>query len=183
MRDYHQRSAAQVAAARERQAARRVAASLGGSSPARAEVEALAAQAEGRLEADSIRALDGWPSTVASYQDEARDDLYRESLSGTRVPRVALPRFNDEGELLRWLRSENLPGRFPYSAGVFAFKRQGEDPARMFAGEGDAARTNRRFKLLAQGQPATRLSTAFDSVTLYGSSYVKSVREVSKICG
>ena len=84
------------------------------------------------------------------------------------MPRVALPRFTDDGELLRWLREENLPGEFPYTAGVFTFKREGEDPARMFAGEGDAFRTNRRFHLLADGQPATRLSTAFDSVTLYG---------------
>src|SRR6185437_11998445 len=84
------------------------------------------------------------------------------------IPRVALPKFTDHGELLRFLRKENLPGYFPYTAGVFPFKREGEDPARMFAGEGDAFRTNRRFKLLSAGQPATRLSTAFDSVTLYG---------------
>ena len=90
------------------------------------------------------------------------------SLAGTRVPRVALPRFTDHGELVRWLRAEHLPGHFPFTAGVFPFKREGEDPARMFAGEGDAFRTNRRFHLLADGQPATRLSTAFDSVTLYG---------------
>jgi methylmalonyl-CoA mutase len=81
---------------------------------------------------------------------------------------VALPRLDDDGDLLRWLRDENLPGRFPFTGGVFAFKREGEDPTRMFAGEGDAVRTNRRFHLLAEGQPATRLSTAFDSVTLYG---------------
>ena len=81
---------------------------------------------------------------------------------------VALPRFDDHGELLRWLCAENLPGRFPFTAGVFPFKREDEDPARMFAGEGDAFRTNRRFHLVAEGQPATRLSTAFDSVTLYG---------------
>jgi methylmalonyl-CoA mutase len=81
---------------------------------------------------------------------------------------VALPRYEDHGELLRFLRSENLPGRFPFTGGVFAFKRDNEDPARMFAGEGDPFRTNRRFKLLSEGQPATRLSTAFDSVTLYG---------------
>ena len=81
---------------------------------------------------------------------------------------MALPRFTEHGELLRWLRSEHLPGHFPFAAGVFPFKREGEDPARMFAGEGDAFRTNRRFHLLAEGQPATRLSTAFDSVTLYG---------------
>ena len=94
--------------------------------------------------------------------------LWRTSLSGTRIPRVALPRTTAHGELVRWLRSEHLPGHFPFTAGVFPFKRQGEDPARMFAGEGDAFRTNRRFHLLADDQPATRLSTAFDSVTLYG---------------
>ena len=84
------------------------------------------------------------------------------------MPRVAIPRFEDDGELLRFVRRENLPGRYPFTAGVFPLKREGEDPARMFAGEGGPARTNRRFHLLAQGQPATRLSTAFDSVTLYG---------------
>ena len=94
--------------------------------------------------------------------------LTKTSLSGSHVPRVALPRFTDEGELLRFLMRENLPGRFPFTGGVFAFKRDGERPARMFAGEGDAFRTNRRFHLLSEGQPATRLSTAFDSVTLYG---------------
>jgi methylmalonyl-CoA mutase len=94
--------------------------------------------------------------------------LWHTSLSGTRVPRVALPKFIDEGDTLRWLRSEHLPGYFPFTAGVFAFKRENEDPARMFAGEGDAFRTNHRFHLLSEDQPATRLSTAFDSVTLYG---------------
>ena len=105
------------------------------------------------------------PTRSPTYRS---DQNVRASLSGTPVPRVALPRYTDDGELLRWLRSENLPGEFPYTAGVFPFKREGEDPARMFAGEGDAFRTNRRFHLLAAGQPATRLSTAFDSVTLYG---------------
>ena len=90
------------------------------------------------------------------------------SPSGTRVPRVALPRFSGRPELLRWLRSENLPGRFPFTAGVFPFKREEEQPTRMFAGEGDPFRTNRRFHLLADDQPTTRLSTAFDPVTLYG---------------
>jgi isobutyryl-CoA mutase len=99
---------------------------------------------------------------------EHRTPLRRESLSGTLVPRVALPRISDAAELYRWLRAENLPGYFPFTAGVFPLKRENEDPARMFAGEGDAYRTNRRFHLLSEGQPATRLSTAFDSVTLYG---------------
>jgi methylmalonyl-CoA mutase len=99
---------------------------------------------------------------------EIRTPLVRESLSGTKLRRVALPRTTDQGELVRFLRSENLPGAFPFTAGVFPLKRDAEAPARMFAGEGDPARTNRRFHLLAEGQPATRLSTAFDSVTLYG---------------
>ena len=107
--------------------------------------------------------LDEWPEAVDAVAAEVRT-----SLSGTSVPRVAIPRYEDDGELLRFARREHLPGRFPFTAGVFPLKREGEDPARMFAGEGGPARTNRRFHLLAQGQPATRLSTAFDSVTLYG---------------
>ena len=123
------------------------------------------------LSDESHALLDGWPATVEAYAGATHPSgfaLQRESLSGSLVPSVALPRDEDRGELLRFLREENLPGRFPFTAGVFAFKRDGEDPARMFAGEGDAFRTNRRFHLLAAGQPATRLSTAFDSVTLYG---------------
>jgi len=122
--------------------------------------------------------LDAWPALRAAY---ARDDyaytvrgrelhtpLYRESLSGTRVPRVALPRDEDPGALLRFLLLEGLPGHFPFTGGVFPFKRADEAPTRMFAGEGGPARTNARFKYLSQGAPAKRLSTAFDSVTLYG---------------
>ncbi|RNM17433.1 fused isobutyryl-CoA mutase/GTPase IcmF [Nocardioides pocheonensis] len=122
--------------------------------------------------------LDGWPAVVAAYSGdeqvvkvrdkEIRTALTRESLSGNKIPRVALPRFTDHGELVRFWRRENLPGYFPFTAGVFPFKRDGEDPARMFAGEGDPFRTNRRFKLLSADGEATRLSTAFDSVTLYG---------------
>ncbi len=114
--------------------------------------------------------LADWPATEAAYRGETLGGvaLTRTSLSGTAVPRVALPRTGDHGDLLRFLWEENLPGRFPFTAGVFAFKRDNERPARMFAGEGDAFRTNRRFHLLSADQPATRLSTAFDSVTLYG---------------
>ncbi len=125
--------------------------------------------------ADQVAA---WPAVVESYSGEEqvvvvrdreiRTRLTRESLSGNKIPRVSLPRFTDHGQLVRFWRSENLPGYFPFTAGVFPFKRDNEDPARMFAGEGDPARTNRRFKILSQGNPATRLSTAFDSVTLYG---------------
>jgi methylmalonyl-CoA mutase len=108
-------------------------------------------------------AIRTWPDVVAAEAAQTR-----ESLSGLQVPKVALPRTRDHGELVRYWREENRPGRFPFTAGVFPYKRADEDPARMFAGEGDPFRTNRRFKLLSEGQPATRLSTAFDSVTLYG---------------
>ncbi len=99
---------------------------------------------------------------------EVRTPLHLESLSGLQLPRVALPRFRNPGDLLRWILLENVPGSFPFTAGVFPFKRSDEDPTRMFAGEGDAARTNRRFKYLSRNSNAKRLSTAFDSVTLYG---------------
>jgi len=131
----------------------------------------LRTEAARAVDEESQALLAAWPVTVESYSDETHPSgavLRRESLSGSRIPRVALPRLVDPGEMLRFLRRENLPGRFPFTAGVFPFKREGEDPARMFAGEGDAFRTNRRFHLLSEGQPATRLSTAFDSVTLYG---------------
>ena len=99
---------------------------------------------------------------------ELRTALTRTSLSGTKVSRVSLPTYSDHGDLLKWLLLENVPGRFPFTAGVFQFKRESEDPTRMFAGEGDAFRTNRRFKQLSEHAEAKRLSTAFDSVTLYG---------------
>jgi methylmalonyl-CoA mutase len=141
-------------------------------------VAALLEQATADVAEDSAALIKAWPAVVESYSGdeqvvrvrdrELRTKLTRESLSGSKIPRVALPRYADHGELLRFLREENLPGYFPFTAGVFPFKREGEDPARMFAGEGDPFRTNRRFKLVSEGQPATRLSTAFDSVTLYG---------------
>jgi methylmalonyl-CoA mutase len=130
------------------------------------------------LPAGLTRELEGWDETRARYDAEHQEYVVRgkaigvdnktETLSGTRIPKVALPRGRDWGELVRYLRLENLPGHFPFTAGVFPFKRPGEDPARMFAGEGGPERTNQRFHYLASGQPAARLSTAFDSVTLYG---------------
>lgn len=99
---------------------------------------------------------------------EIRAPLFRESFAGTRIPRVVLPSYEDPGEQLRWMYLENVPGRFPYTAGVFPLKRTDEEPTRMFAGEGDPARTNARFKYLSRNSQAKRLSTAFDSVTLYG---------------
>lgn len=122
--------------------------------------------------------LAAWPEVVAARQGddltylvrgrEVRTPLRRTTLTGSRISRVALPDIDDDARLLRFLRRENVPGAFPYTAGCYPFKRSGEAPARMFAGEGDPFRTNRRFHLLSAGSPATRLSTAFDSVTLYG---------------
>jgi len=176
VRGYHEQTAREAEAARRLQRLTAVAGELEGEP--RQAVTDLADQAREDLGRDSQRLLEGWPATVEAYSGdeqvvrirdrELHTRLTRETLSGSRVPRVALPRFTDHGELLRFLREENLPGRFPFTAGVFPFKREGEDPARMFAGEGDPFRTNRRFKLLAEGNEATRLSTAFDSVTLYG---------------
>ena len=180
VRNYHRRTDEQVAAARRRQALRITRDLLGAAGSSTADVDTLLDDDERALDADAHALLDDWPATVEAYSGdehvvtvrdrEIRTALTDVSLSGTHVPKVALPRrqAGDDGTLLRWLRNENLPGRFPFTAGVFAFKREGEDPTRMFAGEGDAFRTNRRFHLLSAGQPATRLSTAFDSVTLYG---------------
>ncbi|SFB86841.1 methylmalonyl-CoA mutase [Nocardioides terrae] len=157
VRGYHAQTAELVEKARRAQAFEIVAGEL-------VEVADAAKQATADVPADVRQQLEQWPATVASYAS----DEGKVSLSGNRVPRVATPRYTDHGELVSFLRRENLPGYFPFTAGVFPFKRTNEDPARMFAGEGDPFRTNRRFKLLSEGQPATRLSTAFDSVTLYG---------------
>ncbi|MET0405607.1 MAG: methylmalonyl-CoA mutase family protein, partial [Cystobacter sp.] len=133
---------------------------------------------ESRLHADCRRLLSEWPATkrryaAAKYQFQVRDkvielDLYTESLSHLRIPKIALPRYEDWGDILTWLLRENAPGAFPFTAGVFPLKRENEDPARMFAGEGGPERTNKRFHYVSRGLPAKRLSTAFDSVTLYG---------------
>ncbi|WP_286929935.1 MULTISPECIES: fused isobutyryl-CoA mutase/GTPase IcmF [Aeromicrobium] len=141
-------------------------------------VQQAARRALDALPAHVRDTFDAWPGVVESYSGdeqvvkvrdrELRFALARETLSGNQVRRVSLPRYRSHGDLVRFWRRENLPGFFPYTAGVFTFKRDNEDPARMFAGEGDPLRTNKRFKLLSEGQPATRLSTAFDSVTLYG---------------
>ncbi|TDE56820.1 methylmalonyl-CoA mutase [Nonomuraea mesophila] len=175
VRAYHAETLAQAEVARRRQQLAAVRSLLEEGDGRLAELEERA----GRELSDESRALiDGWPAVKERYtadelvvkvrDREIHTPLWRETLSGNRVPRVALPRYTDHGDLLRFLRGENLPGMFPFTAGVFPFKRADEDPTRMFAGEGDPFRTNRRFKLLSEGQPATRLSTAFDSVTLYG---------------
>jgi len=147
-------------------------------SAAAQEVAAQINTYESRLHENSRRLLDCWDELKDAYRNDVlvtrvRDreittELYSSSISGTRVPRVCLPRYSDKGDLLRWLMLENLPGFFPYTAGVFPFKRAEEDPKRQFAGEGSPERTNRRFHYLCQDDGAKRLSTAFDSVTLYG---------------
>ncbi|WP_327146413.1 fused isobutyryl-CoA mutase/GTPase IcmF [Nocardia sp. NBC_01327] len=197
VREYHAATDRQIAAAQRVQRVEQVLTDLPGggtgSAAASSDREGAAAstpetayslvaelleQARADLTADNAALLAQWPAVAESYRGdeqvvrvrdrELRTRLRRETLSGSSIPRVALPRYTDHGELLRFLRSENLPGRFPFTAGVFPFKRDNEDPARMFAGEGDAFRTNKRFRVLSEHAEAKRLSTAFDSVTLYG---------------
>ena len=178
MRAYHDSVEEQVRLARERQQLRAV---MGLMADAGEQNQTLGRLMDERNEAMDPRArklLDGWPAQKAQYSGEellvkvrdreVRTALTHTTLSGTTIPKVALPRYEDDGEILRWLLKENLPGRFPFTAGVFPFRREGEDPSRMFAGEGDAFRTNQRFKYLSKHAEAKRLSTAFDSVTLYG---------------
>jgi methylmalonyl-CoA mutase len=184
IRGYHSRSEQQATVARERQQLQASRALLQGGN-ASLQQDTLAAfdelirQREQQLDAASVSLLEGWPERSAQYTgaervetradgSEQRTRLATKSLSGNLIPRVSLPQFTEHGDLLRWLLRENLPGFYPYTAGVFPLKREGEDPARMFAGEGDAMRTNRRFKKLSEHSEAKRLSTAFDSVTLYG---------------
>jgi methylmalonyl-CoA mutase len=131
-----------------------------------------------QLSAVNRKLLENWPAKQQAYlQDHyeynVRDKVIRQpmfstTLSGTRIPKVLLPKYRDWGDILTWEAQENAPGHFPFTAGVFPLKREGEDPTRMFAGEGSPERTNKRFHYVALDQPAKRLSTAFDSVTLYG---------------
>src|SRR4051812_42286763 len=175
VRAYHSFAAQQAKLARECQQLAAATAML--SSP-QEELAFLLEKKTSALDAEAKRLLDAWPETVKAYSgdehvakirgNQIRTGLTTTSLSGTKVPKVALPKFEDHGEVLRWRMRENLPGEFPFTAGVFAFKRENEDPTRMFAGEGDPFRTNKRFHLLSKELPAKRLSTAFDSVTLYG---------------
>ncbi|KGM57830.1 methylmalonyl-CoA mutase [Lysobacter arseniciresistens ZS79] len=130
------------------------------------------------LSSEALKLLRDWPARLKSITDEVNEyqvrdktirvDNYRESLSHQQIPKIAAPTYKSWGELLTFLQKENLPGAYPYTGGVYPYRRTGEDPIRMFAGEGTPERTNRRFHYLSLGQPAARLSTAFDSVTLYG---------------
>jgi len=177
VRGYHRNVSRQVKLARERQQLTETKRML---AAANREVilDDLITERDGAMDAGARKLLAMWPDMQAAYagddyvvkirDKEIRTKLVQTTLSGTKIRKVALPRYEDHGEVLRFLMLENVPGSFPFTAGVFAFKREGEDPTRMFAGEGDAFRTNRRFKLVSTGMDAKRLSTAFDSVTLYG---------------
>ncbi len=143
-----------------------------------AEMEKLFAELDRELDKDCKEILDTWEEKKKKYADEyftyqvrgkdIKVENYSESLSRLKIPKIVLPKYRDWGDILQWALTENAPGEFPYTAGVYPFKRTNEDPTRMFAGEGGPERTNRRFHYLSHGMPAARLSTAFDSVTLYG---------------
>ncbi|NEX63171.1 fused isobutyryl-CoA mutase/GTPase IcmF [Noviherbaspirillum galbum] len=177
VRGYHKQVQKQVTLARERQQlqeARRMLSAAGKS----ADFDDVIDERDGAMDPAAKKLLAMWPDMQQAYSGddyvvkirdkEIRTRLTYKTLSGNTIRKVSLPKYADHGEVLRWLMLENVPGSFPYTAGVFAFKRENEDPTRMFAGEGDAFRTNRRFKLVSAGMDAKRLSTAFDSVTLYG---------------
>ena len=178
VRDYHKHTGQQARVARERQSLKTAKTLFEQCGKDAGAFDEMISWKDGELTPAARKLLDQWPTTRALYAEdeyvvkirdrEIRTQLTRQSLSGTKIRKVSLPAFEDDGETLRFLMKENLPGAFPFTAGVFAFKREGEDPTRMFAGEGDAFRTNRRFKRVSEGMPAHRLSTAFDSVTLYG---------------
>ena len=181
IRDYHKKSEQQVDLARRLFQLEGAIEAVNEKAPDNALVASLESLAEGvreELSAESKRILTNWETLKESYagdefitkirDKELRTLLTTTSLSGLKIPKVSLPKFKDYGEILRWVYKENVPGSFPYTAGVFPFKREGEDPKRQFAGEGTPERTNRRFHYLSKDDDAKRLSTAFDSVTLYG---------------
>ena len=182
VRGYIKQARTQAQLAREIQQLRAAAVMLEVDKPGRAKASEAAIDLANRREETqdpgAKKLLVQWPEMQKAYaadeyvvkirDKEIRTALISKSLSGTSIRKVSLPTYEDHGEILKWLMLDNVPGSFPYTAGTFAFKREGEDPTRMFAGEGDAFRTNTRFKLLSAGMAAKRLSTAFDSVTLYG---------------
>lgn len=181
VRGYHKKSEQQVVFARRLFQLEGAITAVKEKAPDDALIASLTSLAQGvrdELSAESKRILDNWQTLKEAYagdefvtkvrDKEIRTILKTTSLSGTKIPKVALPKFEDYGEILRWVYKENVPGEFPYTAGVFQFKREGEDPKRQFAGEGTPERTNKRFHYLSKDDDAKRLSTAFDSVTLYG---------------
>lgn len=178
VRDYHEQVRTQSTLARQRQQLLSSKAMLEANSQDGSSLNGLIEKKDNALNGYAKQLLEDWPQLKRAYSGdeyivkvrdrEIRTSLTSTSLSGNKIPRVSLPTFEDHGELLKWLMLENVPGKFPFTAGVFQFKRDSEDPTRMFAGEGDAFRTNERFKQLSEHSEAKRLSTAFDSVTLYG---------------
>ena len=178
LRAYHRHVDEQAQIAHERQALQTSQQLFKACEKNASDFDELIAWKDSQLTPHARKLLAMWPDMKKAYagdeyvvqirDKEIRTALVSESLSGSKIRKVVLPRLNDAGELLKFLMRENVPGSFPYTAGVFAFKRENEDPTRMFAGEGDAFRTNKRFLKVSEGMPAKRLSTAFDSVTLYG---------------
>jgi len=178
VRGYHKNTRKQAKLARERQQLLESKRMMAAAGKDVSQFDDVIVDRDHTMDTAAKKLLAMWPDMQEAYagdeyvvkirDKEIRTGLIQETLSGTKIRKVSLPKFEDHGELLRWLMLENVPGSFPFTAGVFAFKREGEDPTRMFAGEGDAFRTNRRFKLVSEGLDAKRLSTAFDSVTLYG---------------
>ncbi|HEV9036733.1 MAG TPA: methylmalonyl-CoA mutase family protein [Puia sp.] len=178
IREYNRRTEEQAVIASRLYQLNGVLEHLPAGSAARPELVAQKEKLELQLYPLCKKLIDEWPAIVMRYRQDSLDydvrgkvisqPLYTESLSGTAIPRIAVPRIRDWGDILRWRLQENFPGKYPYTAGVFPLKRTEEDPTRMFAGEGGPERTNKRFHYVSFGQPAKRLSTAFDSVTLYG---------------
>jgi methylmalonyl-CoA mutase len=172
IRGYHEKTRRAVDELKKLEAVRMVSQELGLNLTDRAE------EVAGQIDPEIIQALKQWEEIRELYSKEefavkirdqvTRTSLFSESLAGLRIPKIALPNFESLADTLKWLRKEHLPGYFPYTAGVFPFRREGEDPKRQFAGEGTPERTNARFHFLTAGDPAKRLSTAFDSLTLYG---------------
>jgi methylmalonyl-CoA mutase len=184
VRHYHKKTEEQAEAVRRVWHLRESAKAIDGNSMDGRKKELLShlkeeiTKTEKDIDEDTNSLLSEWEELRKRYSEdelvykvrgrEIRQPLYTESLAYQKIPKISLPTFKDPGEIYRYLRRENIPGFFPYTAGVFPLKRVWEDPTRMFAGEGDPARTNRRFRLLSAAYEAKRLSTAFDSVTLYG---------------
>jgi len=178
VRSYHKTIEEQVIIARERQQLKEAKRMLADTANIDEAFQQQIDKREERLDSRCKNLLENWKVVKEDYSKDTYTQKVRDreivtkianySLAGTRIPKVSTPNYDDQGEQLRFLLKENVPGSFPFTAGVFGFKREGEDPARMFAGEGDPFRTNKRFKLLSKSSDATRLSTAFDSVTLYG---------------
>ena len=178
VRDYRSTAKQQSEVARSLYQLQSTLAQVDDGSAAAKEIATLIEAQESKLNGDSRQLLNSWDELTQAYnQDvlvtkvrdkEIRTELTTTTLSGTKIPRVCLPKYTDHGDLLNWMMVENLPGAFPFTGGVFPFKREGEDPKRQFAGEGSPERTNRRFHYLCEDDGAKRLSTAFDSVSLYG---------------